>query len=110
MLGMAVPKHAKMEKQNSTIKMAPGFIAKVRIRCGRPNCRCAHGARHEAYYHVTYLRGFRFRKYLRRDQVAEMREACQAHRALQSQLRSGRAQYRSTLAQARELLRRFSNE
>jgi hypothetical protein len=100
----------KNKNQNSAIKMLPGFVATVRIRCGKMNCRCAHGMRHEAYYHVTYSGGFRSRKYIRRDQVAGMRVACQTHKTLQAQLRSGRTEYRRTLARARELLRMLSNE
>ena len=49
--------------------------------------------------------GVRLRRYVRRDQVSKLREACEAHRALQAQLRAGRAEYRITLARARELLR-----
>lgn len=101
---------AKTENENSAIKMLPGFIARVRVRCGKPNCRCNRGARHLAYYHVTYSRGFRFRKYVRRDQVADTRAACKAYRDLQDQLRAGRAEYRRTLARMRELIRYLCNE
>ena len=103
-------KDTKTENQNPAIKILPGFIARVRIRCGKPNCRCNRGARHIAYYHVMYLHGFRFRQYVRRNQVEEMREACEAHRKLQAQLRAGRVDYKVTLARARQLARMLSNE
>jgi intergrase/recombinase len=89
------------------LRFLPGFITSVRVRCGKPNCRCNRGARHIAYYHVTYSRGFRFRKYVRRDQVAEARAACEAYRTLQGLLRAGRAEYKRTLANMRELMRRM---
>jgi hypothetical protein len=85
--------------------MLPGFIATVRIRCGKSNCHCAQGERHVAHYHVTYLAGVRVRKYVRRDGVEAMRAACEAHRVLQAQLRAGRAEYKRTLAKMRELIR-----
>jgi hypothetical protein len=88
----------------------PGFIACVRIKCGKPNCRCSRGVRHLEYYHVTYSFGVRSRRYVRRDEVSKLREACEAHRQLQAQLRAGRAEYRRTLARARELVRMLPNE
>src|SRR5688572_26168032 len=103
-------KDAKTKNQNSAIKMLRGFIATVRIRCGKANCRCSRGARHLAYYHVTYSRGFRFRKYVRRDDVADVRAACTAYRDLQAQLRAGRAEYKRTLARMRELIKFVCNE
>jgi len=100
----------KIKNENSAIKILPGFVATERVRCGKPNCRCSRDARHLAYYHVTYSGGFRFRKYVRRDQVADVRAACTAYRDLQAQLRAGRAEYRRTLAKMRELIRFFCNE
>ena len=105
MLESTRSKNAKTKHQNSAIKMLPGFIASVRVRCGKVNCRCKRGTRHLAYYHVTYSRGCRFRKYVRRDQVADVRAACNAYRDLQAQLRAGRAEYKRTLAKMRELIR-----
>ena len=100
----------RIKNENSAIKMLPGFVASVRVRCGKLNCRCSRGARHLAYYHVTYSDGFRFRKYVRRDQVADVRAACKAYRDLQTQLRAGRAEYRRTLNRMRELIRCFCND
>jgi hypothetical protein len=106
--------HGNVQRKNKTanpaIKILPGFVSRVRVRCGKANCRCRFGERHVAYYRVTYSCGLRFRKYVRRNQVEEMREACQAHRELQAQLRAGRAEYRRTLVRAREFLRMLTNE
>lgn len=52
---------------------------------------------------MTYSKGFRIRHYIRRDQVENVRKACEAHRELQSQLRAGRVEYKRTLARTREL-------
>ena len=102
MLESTANNDTKPKLENSAIKMLPGFVARVKIRCGKSNCRCSRGARHMAYYHV--------RRYVRRDQVSQLREACEAHRELQARLRAGRGEYRRTLARARELLRMLRNE
>ena len=91
-------KSDKNESEDPAIKMLPGFVTTVRIRCGKSNCRCARGDRHIAHYHVTYRNGARLRRYVRRDEVADVRKACQAHRELQAQLRAGRTEYKQTLA------------
>jgi hypothetical protein len=108
MLESTIISDAKKQNKNSAIKMMPGFVARVQVRCGKSNCRCNRKTRHIAYYHVTYSSGVRVRKYLRRDQVAMVRAACKAHRELQQELRAGRAKYRQTLARLRELLKLFS--
>lgn len=110
MLESTADNDAKIKNENSAIKILPGFIATVRIRCSKAHCRCARGDRHVAYYHVTCCDGVRFRKYVRRGELEQMREACQAHRDLQAQLRAGRAEYRRTLARMRELMRLLSND
>jgi hypothetical protein len=95
----------RTKHSDPAIKILPGHVATVRIRCGKANCRCARGDRHIAHYHVTYFAGVRSRKYVRRDQVQEIRAACEAHRVLQAELRAGRAEYKQTLAKMRELIR-----
>jgi hypothetical protein len=110
MLASTVNDNAKIKNEHSAIKMLPGFIASVKLRCGKSNCRCSRGNRHVGYYHVTYSSGVRLRRYVRRDQVSKLREACEAHRALQAQLRAGRAEYKKTLGRARELVIMLRNE
>jgi hypothetical protein len=100
----------KTEGHNSAIKMLPGFVATVRIRCGKLNCRCARGDRHVAHYHVTYCYGARSRRYVRRDQLSELLAACEAHRKLQARLRVGRAEYKESLAQTRKLVKLIDSE
>jgi hypothetical protein len=100
---VTLPHTDNTKTQNPAIKTLPGFVAKVRIRCGKSNCRCALGDRHVVHYHVTYDRGFRSRKYVRRDEVSYLLAACEAHRQLQAQLRAGRARYKELLAQTRRL-------
>lgn len=87
-----------------------GHVATVRIRCGKPNCRCNRGIRHLAHYFVSYRNGVRFRRYVRRDEVADVREACKAHRKLQAELRAGRAEYKELLAETSKLAKLLASE
>jgi hypothetical protein len=105
MLESTANNDTKTKIENSAIKMLPGFLARVKIRCGKSNCRCSRGVRHVAYYHVTYSSGARLRQYVRRDQVSKLREACEAHREMQAQLRAGRAEYKELLAETRKLVK-----
>ena len=99
----------ELKTQNPAIKMLPGFVASVRIRCGKRNCRCARGARHIAHYHVAYNCGRRVRRYVRHDDAATIRAACQAFKQLQAQFRAGRTEYKRNLANVRELLSSMLN-
>jgi hypothetical protein len=95
---------------NSAIKILPGFISRVSVRCGKAHCRCRFGARHTAFYRVTYSRGLRVREYVRRNEVDAVRAACDAHRELQTQLRAGRAKYKESLARTRNLIKLLASE
>ncbi len=98
----------KLKLSNPATKMSdlqPGHIQKRRVRCGKPNCRCSRGELHHAFYNVWHTDGQRYQRYVRRSQIDGLRAACEAHRALQIQIRAGRAEYRLTLSRLRELLR-----
>ena len=105
MLSVHANEGRQNKPENPAIKILPGFIARVRVRCGKANCRCAFGARHTAHYRVTYSQGFRVREYVRRNEVDAVRAACEAHRVLQAQLRAGRAEYKELLSQTRKLVK-----
>ncbi len=101
----------KTKKSNPVTKMTdlqPGHIQKRRVRCGKPNCKCARGEMHTAYYQAWDTDGVRYRKYVRSADVEQVTAACAAHRELQIRLRQGRAEYKQTLARARELFRMLS--
>ncbi len=100
----------KIKSLNPATKMNElenGHIQKRRVRCGKPNCKCARGDFHTAFYHVWHKGGRRFQRYVRRSQVKNMRNACELNRNLQSKLRFGRAEYKQMIARIRELLKTF---
>jgi hypothetical protein len=84
--------------------MMPGQIEARFKKCGRAGCKCSRGELHGPYfYHRTWLGERHRRRFVRLANVAEARAACEEYRALQAQLRKGRAEWRATLARAREL-------
>jgi hypothetical protein len=84
-----------------------GHVQKRRVKCGKPNCKCARGFPHTAYYHVWHSDGRRFQQYVRLSEVENLRHKCEQHKKLQIKLRAGRAEYKQILARARELFRRL---
>ena len=93
----------KMDANSS--RLMCGFIQQRRVRCGKANCKCAHGETHTAFYHVWYADGERYQKYVRRADVDELLAACLNYRNLQIQIRAGRAERKQLFARVRALLR-----
>lgn len=100
-----MPRARETKNLKPAIKMLPGHVARVRIRCGKPNCKCARGERHTAFYHVTYCGGSRFRRYVRKAEVKEIRTACQSHRELQAELLAGRREHKRFMRLVKAMLR-----
>ncbi len=101
----------KTKNQNPVTKISAilsGHIQQRRVRCGKANCKCARGSLHTAYYHAWDTDGVRYRQYVRRIDVEAVRAACEAHKALQIELRAGCAEYKRMIARARELFRILS--
>lgn len=84
-----------------------GHIEKRPVRCGKPNCKCAKGFPHTAFYHVWYADGQRFRKYIRKSQIKTLTYKCEQYRQLQIKLRAGRREHKQMLARAKVFLRIF---
>jgi hypothetical protein len=87
---------------------ANGSVHEQWVRCGRPSCRCANGARHGPYHYVFFRTNGQLKKhYLPPQYVALARALCRARRRRQTQvraeLRQGRRQWRTLTDQLREL-------
>ena len=61
---------------NPLPKMLPGEVHEQRVTCGKPNCRCARGERHRAFYRYWTEGGRQRKAYARRADVEATREAC----------------------------------
>lgn len=48
-----------------------GGLYLQRVRCGKPNCKCARGELHTAYYFFTRRRGKLTKTYVRKAEVEE---------------------------------------
>lgn len=85
-------------------EMLPGHVESRMVRCGKKGCKCSRGELHGPYfYHRTWGGGSHGKRYVRLTDVAQTRRACDDYRALQTQLREGRAAFKRLMARAREL-------
>src|SRR5687768_10488636 len=74
--------------------MLNGTVCASRVRCGKPNCKCARGDLHGPYYHrYQWHDGRVIKEYIRRRDVEAVRAACNRYRAIQKELMEGRKHY-----------------
>src|SRR3712207_2571299 len=84
-------------------KMLPGYVRAEKVRCGKQGCKCTRGEPHGPYfYHFTWMAGKRYRRYVRRRDVEQVRAACRSYRDFQRQLRVGQRQWRMLIATLRD--------
>jgi hypothetical protein len=57
--------------------MLPGKVHEQRARCGKPNCRCAVGEPHRAFYRFWTEDGRQRKAYVRRGYLEATRESCE---------------------------------
>jgi hypothetical protein len=89
---MSKPKQerAKTKIQNSLPKIEPlpGAVCVQWKRCGKPNCRCARGELHGAYfYHFFYVDGKLRKKYVKKADVSRIKAAVETNKQQQQQSR-----------------------
>jgi hypothetical protein len=62
-------------------KKMPGSVHAQYIRCGKRTCRCAQGELHGAYfYHFVRVGGKLKKRYLKAQEIEQMRAACSVWR------------------------------
>jgi hypothetical protein len=70
---------AERERVSSTLEIAETFhkmpaLVAYRVRCGKPNCRCASGERHGPYWFLRWREGdVQRRRYVRQEDVEDVR-------------------------------------
>lgn len=99
----ARPRTKKQKAATKTTDLLSGHVQRRGVCCGKPNCKCTRGHLHIAHYHVWRCGGVRYQQFIRRADVPAVQSACDEHRALQAELRQGRAAYRDTIRRARQL-------
>ena len=92
------------ERPKTLPKMLPGVVCRQWVRCGRKNCRCAHGRPHGPYHYRFWRDGGRLRKaYVRRADLELIQARCRARLQFRQDLRTGWAQWRQLAALTREV-------
>jgi hypothetical protein len=102
----------KTKSENLLPKMLPGTVCAQMVRCGKPNCKCARGELHDAYYyHFTRVGGRLKKRYLKANEIEAIGAACVARqkseRAMRQQIRQSQLSVREIIARLRALQRDF---
>ncbi len=71
----------RTKTENLLPKTAPGAVCEQMVRCGKHNCKCRRGELHGPYfYHFMRVDGVLVKRYVKANDVALMRAACEARR------------------------------
>jgi hypothetical protein len=93
--GSAAPPSARTETADSLPKTLPGTVHTQWVRCGKSSCRCARGELHGPYHYHFWRENGRLRKrYVKPDDVAEVRARCAERQKLHRALVQARARRR----------------
>lgn len=88
------------------VSLLPGYIVTERVRCGKPNCRCARGELHGPYHYRRWRSGgIHHKEYVRPQYLDRTKAACRAWSDLQAQLRENRRRVAEIVAASRWLVR-----
>ena len=90
----------------------PGAVCAQRIRCGKPNCKCAHGELHGPY-HYRFWRdenGRQHKEYVRKADLEAVKAACEATHQQQKAIVSLLAKNRALEAKIAEKMEGFKLE
>lgn len=97
----------KTKSENLLPKILPGTVHTQMVRCGKPNCKCARGELHGAYYyHFVRVGGKLKKRYLKADEVEAIKAACDARRKSEKETRKQIRQVWLTVRELREHLRK----
>jgi len=72
----------RLQALGRTGPLIVGSLARVGVRCGNPNCRCARGERHTAYVLTSKIRGRTKTVHVPMGMVEEVRLWVEEHRRL----------------------------
>ena len=79
---LELKRDAKLKELAKTGALICGSIAKVKVRCGNPNCRCATGERHESAILCKKVKGASTSIHIPRALVEEVSEWSAEHKRL----------------------------
>ena len=84
---LAKRRDARLKKLAQLQPFIAGLLAKVGVKCGNPNCKCASGERHEAWVLTRKERGKTVTVHVPRDMVEEVARWAAEYKRLKVLLR-----------------------
>ena len=84
---LARRRDARLKKIAQLQPFIAGSLAKVGVKCGNPNCKCASGERHEAWVLTRKERGRTVTVHVPRDMVEEVARWTAEHKRLKGLMR-----------------------
>ena len=84
---LAKRRAARLKKLAQLQPFIAGSLAKVGVKCGNPNCKCASGERHEAWVLTRKERGKTVTVHVPRDMVEEVARWAAEYKRLKVLLR-----------------------
>ena len=84
---LAKRRDARLKKLAQVQPFIAGSLAKVGVKCGNPNCKCASGERHEAWVLTRKERGKTVTVHVPRDMVEEVARWAAEYKRLKVLLR-----------------------
>ena len=101
-----------MRREKKSVEISPktqpirGSLMAQYKRCGRDNCRCAKDFKHGPFfYHVWYVQGERFKKYVRKSDFDRIKASIEAFQAQRREQQQSRAEIEAILRENREARR-----
>ena len=79
---LTVRRDARLKQMAQVKPFIAGSLAKVAVKCGNPNCKCASGERHEAWILTRKERGKTVTVHVPRDMVEEVAQWVAEHKRL----------------------------
>lgn len=79
---LATQRDARLKQIAKASPFVAGSLAKVGVKCGNPNCKCASGERHEAWVLTRKEQGRTVTVHVPRDMVEEVARWVAEHKRL----------------------------
>jgi len=88
---LATQRDARLKQIAKASPFIAGSLAKVGVKCGNPNCKCASGERHEAWVLTRKEQGRTVTVHVPRDMVEEVARWVAEHRRLKKLMQEASA-------------------
>ena len=92
------------ENPKALPKMLAGAVCRQWVKCGKSNCRCAHGQPHGPYHYRFFRQGGKLRKrYVNPANVNKVRAQCETRRQHRRQLSASHDEWRRLAGAVRQV-------